>query len=375
MADKVKSIDEAMAMAQTIALKNLSKNKAPGLAVVPTTAAEKKPLLVPVVEWLKDVAPPTWVVEGIIQQGNLYALTAVTNHGKTAISLLMAMCIASGRRFCEKEIRPGGVLLLCGENPDGFRTRLRATLSLALGLDVEDVAGRVVILPLALPLHLHLDQIRAEAVATGIDFSLVIVDTSVTYFTGDDENDNLAARDHALDMRELTEIPGHPAVIANCHPTGSADRDNLRPRGGSAFLNEIDGNLTVWAQGETALLHWQRKKRGPDFDPMPFEFHGTTLEEMGIAVPTVVAMPITDERERELTQKRRESENRVLHALLHMPNGSIADWCASCGWDALKHKSKVHRILHRLKEDGLAKVHRGSWALTKPGVLEAESIR
>lgn len=372
MADR-KVTDIAMAAAQAQALKGMSSGKAVAEprrsgAVVP------KKLLVPVDEWLKDATPPVWVIEGIVQQGYLYAMTAVTNHGKTAISLLMGLCCATGRKFAGHEILKGAVLVLCGENPDGFRTRLRATLSLGLGLDAEDVKGQVVVLPMSLPLAEYLDQIKAEAVAMGIEFSMVIVDTSVTYFTGDDENDNLAMRDHALDMRELTELPGRPAVIANCHPTGSADRENLRPRGGSAFLNEIDGNLTVWAEGETASLHWQRKKRGPDFDPIPFLFHGTTLDEMGIAVPTVYAEPISEEMDRELKQKRRESENKVLYQIKHHPNDSIADWCAGCGWDPKKFKSKVHRILHRLKDDGLVKVHRGTWTLTKAGKDEAEYI-
>lgn len=366
------AIEQAMAEAQQSAMKLLG-GKSAAKPVTPM-ATKSSALLVPVNDWLEDCAPPTWVVEGIIQQGYLYALTAVTNHGKTAIGLLMALCVATGRKFAGKELLPGAVLVLCGENPDGFRTRLRATLS-ALKMEREDIAGRLMILPLALPLRAHLDQIKAEARATGLEFSLVLVDTSVTYFTGDDENDNLAARDHALDMRELTEIPGRPAVIANCHPVGNADRENLRPRGGSAFLNEIDGNLTVWAEGETATLHWQRKKRGPDFDPIAFEFHGLTMEEGGVQVPTVVAWPISEERAHTLKKERRENENKVLYALLHHPDGSISDWVAACGWDPKKNKSKVHRILQKLKDDALVEVRRGDWSLSRKGKEEAGFIK
>jgi hypothetical protein len=42
--------------------------------------------------------------------------------------------------------------------------------------------------------------------------------------------------------------------------------------GGSAFLNEVDGNLTLWATAERQMtLHWQGKFRGPEFEPMTFE--------------------------------------------------------------------------------------------------------
>lgn len=176
-------------------------------------------------------------------------------------------------------------------------------------------------------------------------------------------------------MRELIRLPGHPAVIANCHPTKSADRDNLLPRGGGAFLNEIDTNLTVWADGESALLHWQRKKRGPDFDPLPFEFHGKTLEEHGQKLPTVVALPITEERAKELKRARNEDENRLLYAMLHHPDGSYAEWADACGWNGEKAKSKVFRVMERLKEDKLVEKTRKGMALTAKGREEAKSIR
>lgn len=362
MSAMVMSIEEAMAKAQASA-----QGGAP--AVV-----SSDPLLCDLSAWLENVAPPTWVVDGIVQRGYVYALTAITNHGKTAISLLMGLCIAANKRFAGKDLSAGAVLILCGENPDGFRTRLRATMQ-AMELTVADLSGRVVVLDKSLPLRPHLDQIKAEALALGVEFSLVLIDTSVSYFTGDSEDDNLQALEHARDMRELTELPGHPAVVANCHPTKGADRDNLLPRGGGAFLNEVDGNLTVWAEGETAELHWFRKKRGPDFDPIPFEFHGTTMDEGGVQVPTVVAWPISDARALELKRTRRENENRVLYAMLHKPEGTMSEWADMCGWDGRKNKSKVIRILRKLHEDALTVNKRGDWTLTKAGLAEAERIR
>ena len=252
-------------------------------------ALEKRsggPILVDATEWLANSTPQEWVVDGLIQRGNLYACTAITNHGKTAIGLLLALSIAAGKKFAGCEIAQGKVMILCGENPDGFRTRMRATMH-AMGLDDGDLTGLVTVLPQALPLSNSVEQILEEARQKEGDYALVLVDTSISYYSGDDEDDNLQARTHAWHLRSLAELPGHPAIVANTHPTKSADRDNLLPRGGGAFLNEIDTNLTVWSEGETAVLHWHRKKRGPDFDPVPFEFHGMTIEEHGRKVPTV----------------------------------------------------------------------------------------
>jgi len=339
-------------------------------------ALEKRsggPILVDATEWLANSTPQEWVVDGLIQRGNLYACTAITNHGKTAIGLLLALSIAAGKKFAGREIAQGKVMILCGENPDGFRTRMRATMH-AMGLDDGDLTGLVTVLPQALPLSNSVEQILEEARQKEGDYALVLVDTSISYYSGDDEDDNLQARTHAWHLRSLAELPGHPAIVANTHPTKSADRDNLLPRGGGAFLNEIDTNLTVWSEGETAVLHWHRKKRGPDFDPVPFEFHGMTIEEHGRKVPTVYAAHITDQRATELKRARTEADNRLLYAMLHHPDSTYAEWASSCGWNGEQAKSKVWRSMERLKEDKLVTKFRGSLKLTKLGEEEAKRI-
>lgn len=333
--------------------------------------ASKGPLLIDALEWLDQATPMEWVVDGLIQRGQLYAMTAITNHGKTAIGLLLALSVASGTVFAQRDILPGKVMILCGENPDGFRTRMHATLE-SMGLEREDIAARVTVLPQALPLAGCAEQIIEEARAQAGDYSLVLVDTSISYYSGDDEDDNLQARTHAWHLRALAELPGRPAIIANCHPTKSADRENLLPRGGGAFLNEIDTNLTVWAEGETAHLHWHRKKRGPDFDPIPFEFHGKSIEEHGRKVPTVVAAYITEQRDIELRAKRRQTDDRLLYEMLHHPEDGFRDWARAC---ELSGPSAVHRVMDRLKQDRLVEKYRGALRLTKLGREEAERIR
>lgn len=334
----------------------------------------EKPLLIDASEWLSELVPPVYVVDGIVQRGTLCALTAVTNHGKTAISLTLAVCIATGRKFAGREIQQGRVLILCGENPDGFRTRLTATLQ-QMGLERGDVAGLITVLPLPLAIGNYVEQIVEEGRALGGEFALVLVDTSVSYFGGDNEDDNLQARNHAWHLRALVELPGHPAIIANCHPTKNADKDALLPRGGGAFLNEIDVNLTVWSEGESATLHWHRKKRGPDFDPIAFEFIGITISEHGVNVPAVVAVHITDDRADQIHRVRSQEEDRLLRALLHFPDEAYPSLASHCGWPGERAKSKVSRVMSRLKDDQLVKKYRGHYVLTPSGKNEAERIR
>ncbi len=355
--------------AEHLAMASLSSGTAPV-----RHSAEKRsngPLLRDVTEWMDQSTPMEWVVDGVIQRGCLYAVTAITNHGKTAIGLGMALHVAAGKLFAGRDITQGKVLILCGENPDGFRTRLHATME-SMGLERGDLTGLVTVLPQALPLANCIEQILEEARRQEGDYAMVLVDTSISYYSGDDEDDNLQARTHAWHLRALAELPGRPAIVANCHPTKNADRENLLPRGGGAFLNEIDTNLTVWAEGETAHLHWHRKKRGPDFDPIPFEFHGKSIDEHGRKVPTVVAEFITEHRDAELRMKRRQTDDRLLYEMLHHPDAGYRGWAEAC---QLSGPSQVKRVMDRLKEDKLVEKYRNVMRLTKTGQFEAERIR
>jgi hypothetical protein len=327
-------------------------------------------------DFLADASKPVWLLGNILQRGYLYALTAPTNHGKTAVSLVMAVCIAAGKKFAGLETGRGPVLILCGENQDGFRLRLLATMQL-VGVTMDDIDGNLWVLPYSTGLSTIVGRIGEESKRMG-ELALVLVDTSVSFFSGVDENNNTEAYEHARTLRMLTELNGRPAVIANCHPTGNAEREKCVPRGGSAFLNEIDANLIVWSDGDTSEFHWQTKKRGPDFDPIWFEYRPINVEYWGEQHPTIVAVPIGEGKEREIRQRRREDENKVLYVLLHHPTDSFSEWARGCHFldvNGNPIKSKVFRVLERLKSMKLVEnSQRKGWHLTKYGKDEAQTI-
>lgn len=366
---------DPLAQAQAAALASMSgaSNVRP---IRPDVVERPAVKCVSAVAFLADVEEPRWVVSGIVQRGYLYALTAPTNHGKTAVSLVMAMCIATGTPFAGMEVPQGNVLILCGENQDGFRLRMLATLS-SLGMAPEHIDGRCWVYPQSGGLLTILAGVKDDAVEMG-ELAFVLVDTSVSFFDGADENDNMAALQHALALRDLTRLPGSPAVMANCHPTGTAMKEGCVPRGGSAFLNEIDSNLTVWADAETSELHWMRKKRGPDFDPIYFEYTAVTLEQFGRKVPTVVAKAITEDREADIRKHKREEENRVLYEMNRSDEWTFSEMARVCMFidrNGNPIKSKVHRVLNRLKEVKLVDHdRRKGWHLTAKGKDEARSI-
>ncbi len=335
---------------------------------------------VDVVEFVGGYRPPEWLVDDILQRGYVYALTAPTNHGKTAIITTLIISLAGKLRFAGRMVVPGNILVLAGENPDDFTGRLIATAQ-ELGIDISSLTGRLRIVPRTFPLAPNLDEIHHEVLHHQREVALVVVDTSAAFFSYQDENDNVAARQHAQDLRELTTLPGHPSVLVACHPAKGATRDNLMPRGGGAFIAEIDTNLICWQEGDVTTLHHQHKIRGPGFEPIKFRLVQRPINDFsypdGRVPHTVVAVPLNESEAAEVEEKVVQDENRLLYAMLHHPRESIAGWARLCSWKTPKGdplKSRVHRILQTLEGDRLVKKFRGKWILTETGKHEAERI-
>jgi RecA-family ATPase len=171
-------------------------------------------------------------------------------------------------RLRSREVRKGSVLFCAGENPDDIRARY-IVLAERMGFDPVDVP--IHFINGVVNIEASFDRIKAEAEAID-DLLLVIVDTAAAYFPGDEPNNNAQQVAFARTLRRLTiELPTKPAVIVNCHPVKNAAKDNLIPMGGSAFLNEVDGNLTLWKTTDTTTeLYHQGKFRGPEFQPITF---------------------------------------------------------------------------------------------------------
>lgn len=343
----------------------------------PKPSSAERTAFVGLQSFIAGAAAPRFIVRPAIQGGYLQALTALTNAGKTAVAQAMAVAVAADKPFAGLPVSGGRVLYLCGENPEDQRIRFLA-LCEQRGVLPAKLEDRLLVRDGADRLGGIVDEIVAQANAIG-DFALVVVDTSAAFFSYEDENDNVQARQHAQDCRRLTQIAGGPAVLVLCHPVkGASAPDQLQPRGGGGFLNEIDTNLTLWNDGEVATMH-HTKLRGPGFEPLAFRFEGVFVESVkdadGQPVRSVVAVALTDDEEARWVAKRTGEENAVLLVMAQQPEASIADWARTLQWvgaaDGQPLKSKVHRILTRLAADKLVARRRGRWRITSAGRDEA----
>ena len=319
-------------------------------------------------------SPPAYLVDGVLQRGYLYSLTARTGQGKTAVAMYIAQAISRGLPMHGKEVKAGTVLLLAGENPDDIRARF-LVLADAYGFKAEDLKMRFV--AGVIDIAAKMPEIKAEAEKI-TDLVLVIVDTAAAYFPGDETNNNSQQGAYARLLRQLTLLPGKPAVLVNCHPIKNASRDNLLPMGGRACLTVVDGNLWLWATAEKqTTLHWLGKFRGPEFEPMTFELEvadsARVIDAKGRLMPSVVARPIS-ELKQQMEEGKRESEDAmVLRAIAADRNISIAELARKCGFvnsAGQPMKSTVYRICNQLLEEKLLERRGNKYRITAKGKKE-----
>lgn len=343
-------------------------------------------------QFLAGFVAPDYIVDGMLQRRFVYSLTGQTGHAKTAIALLLAELISRRDETWfgpYHRVEHGKVVYFVGENPDDVRMRLIGAYAQRnddpLQDDIWFIPGVFNIGEMMNVLEGEMNRLQ------GVDF--VIVDTSAAYFLGDDELSNTQMGTHARLLRRLTTLPGGPCVLVLCHPIKHAtEAAHLLPRGGGAFLAEMDGNLTAWKKSEDLIELNYTKIRGPGFQPMGFKLQrlnekgepvaddeGRTLkpapklvDAKGRRLTTVRAVAITPKQEEKIEIERTGEEDTVLVTLYANPNASFADIAEKNGWHNDRgeaNRSRVQRAIEDLAKAKpvLLKKNRKKWELTEAG--------
>ena len=336
-----------------------------------------RPIIYSCAQFVADLTPLDYLVDGILQRRFIYAFTGKTGDGKTSVVNLLAYCVAEGKPFGGHDCEKGTVFILVGENPDDVRMRW-AGMAAEFGFDLNKLDIHFI------PGVFSVSQIRGEieqaAKKRNTKISLLVVDTSAAYFSGNDENSNVQLGGHARTLREaFVNLPGQPCVIVTNHPTKNPDMENLLPRGGGAYLAEVDGNLVAIRNETTVTMHWHGKFRGPDFDPMAFELAEVRapalVDSKGRQIPTIIARALDDEAHARLRAKARADNSAVLRTLAAGKDMSLTDIAVAIGWHNKKgeaNKSRARVVTDRLRKDGLVRLDQDMWVLTTSGEKAAQ---
>jgi hypothetical protein len=331
-------------------------------------------------EFIRGFTPPDYLIEGILQRRFIYALTGQTGHAKTAVALLIASLVARSDRntlLGLHHVDAARVVYFVGENPDDVRMRVIGTDAMR---DDDAAQDKIWFIPGVFSIVEIFETLLADIKQNG-EVGLIIVDTSAAYFLGDEELNNVQMGNYARVLRKLTTLPGAPCVLVLCHPTKRvAEPSELLPRGGGAYLAEMDGNLTLWRTADDMVEMSYNKMRGPGFQSISFRLEAIKSPKLKDTkdrlVATVRAIAITRGEEEAQLAAAHSDEDRVLAAMLAEPDGSLALWAERIGWKdnaGEPYKKKVERIVGGLKQQTpkIIEKHRSRWRLTDRGKEEA----
>jgi hypothetical protein len=341
-------------------------------------------------DFVGEYQPADYLIDGLMQRGFLYALCSPTGTGKTAVALHLSHCVATGQPFAGREVTQGSVLYAAGENPDDLRQRFIALCD-DKGVDPSEMKIDFLTLCQHGGLFGAMQEIASRASSIEGGYRLVVVDTSAAFFDQDDENNNVLAGGYARRLRTLVELPGRPCVLVPAHPTKRpASQSECLPRGGGAFIAEIDGNFTLWPSGDHVELSWAGKLRGnTKFDAPLFELREvetrTVTDAKGRPVRTVLAKEVDGSVVAAAESAESDDLQRLLLAMAENPGArrlmtiaQAAGFLSHSGTEDARTKDQMRKRVTRRMEaliatklverSPLAKVE---YRLTSKGEMEA----
>ena len=195
------------------------------------------PRIAPFSHW-RDMPPPEFIIEGLIEHGGLSCIIGPPGMGKSSVALDMACHIATGKRWQGRKTLKTKVLYLPGEGLAGAVQRLRAWEA-AHGVELDDnlLLGNGIILVQAT--NEAWGDIAAYIVRQEI--GLVIFDTFARMSSGLEEN---SATDVGKAVRRFDKLKDHTnAGVCVVHHTAKGAPETAR--GSSALNGALDSELLV----------------------------------------------------------------------------------------------------------------------------------
>jgi len=316
----------------------------------------------------------SYTINGMLPSGYLYGLTGRQGTGKTALKQAATIAVAMNRPdVIGCDVEPGRVAYVTIENPIDFKMKL-AVNCFFHNISHDEIEPRVAIIDGRDTPEQIFNGLKLDAEANG-PFQLVCFDTFQAGFAATNAgafNDNEAVLKYVGRLRPLTILPGSPSVLVAFHPTKNATEEELFPYGGGATMNEIDGNLTLWNNGQIKL-HWNRV-RGPQFEPKYFRIEKLScpdiLDNKGRQIELPVLRPCTEMDVEERTAREGNAELALLKAMIEDKRGTQRDWAAKLG----RGVSTVAFLLKRLEKERLARKVLDRWQVTPAGRKTIEEL-
>ncbi|MGE0743134.1 MAG: AAA family ATPase [Hyphomonadaceae bacterium] len=216
------------------------------------------PIVLPVMRPADMAALPVkarrWIVQDVIPEGEPTLVYGKGATGKSLLLFQLAICIASGRKWVDREVPHGrAVFFTCEDGVDELNRRGASVLKM-LGIDWSDCGERLLIIPMR---GAEADAVLATPNSNGTltptgtyealkavvgDFrpDLVVVDTLADTFAGD-ENRRAEAKQFVNMIARLRIDATH---VVTAHPSVSAEADGRGSSGSTGWPAAVRSHLT-----------------------------------------------------------------------------------------------------------------------------------
>lgn len=209
---------------------------------------------------LRGLEPPEWLVEEFIEQGGMGMLTGAPGSGKSFMATSWGLAVASGsvNAWEGYPIRKHGtVLYVIAEGREGFWERI-AAWCYANGVSIDEVKEYFV--PWMFDPQLN-DPYEMEFLinrAQMIKPELIILDTKARVTARADENSMSEQSPIVNSLQRLQYESGNSSLLLVHHPSG---RDGIiRPRGSTVWDGALSHDLRLTREDGLMCVHCEKHK-------------------------------------------------------------------------------------------------------------------
>ena len=326
------------------------------------TAPKARFALVSILELLQR-PDPTWLIHGVLQSNTNSCLSAAHASFKSFLALDMALSVATGRRWCERDVIQGNVIFVCAEGASGMKARVLAWCD-DKGIDPPT---NFYFIDDAVQVHEPKDRADFFASLGVLKPALIIFDTLSLCALGLEEN---ASKDMNLFMGSVKRIQdetgAHVLLIHHHSKAGGS-------RGSSAIPAAVQSEFELKRERDGATLTCTKQKDGLEFKPLSFKSRLVEYDTWKRKSSLVLDYEGDSENADALTG----NDTRVYELLVEtfgIRGATASNWWAIADGEKIARRS-FYRALKNLVEKGKVDDGKGGrGAIYRPKeLLEAEA--